>query len=427
MDQHKVCPHCGASLHPAASFCPYCAQSVQPHKEIFSPRHMPRRALYSALLIAFAAAVILTAITWQNSRPKVYDNDGTEIIYRDQGVDYQLCIAWANAPFTPANRVRHNGTAPMNEIFRYPVLLFINLTDSETFAAEEFLERVDSVTGEISQADSDFQITCSEAVRDTNYAPNSAAVLYMNSMVTSLGDHSAELTISVRMKNGDVIRLHQTQAMEGITTWDFTADDAPMDTTAQLQAFLKKIEETVGPEDVVNIHLPPVTYTEELVIEGRPVHLIGTGDGTGVRTAFTAPVRVTMESGEVLAWENLDFIGPGAGTGLSLAARVHLINCRVAGWNTGVLSHTNAWVKADESIFEDNTVGFCYDAEHGSPSDSRFISDVFRGNGIAMLLKQVPNKLTLNFPGCRFTGNGADIDNRCGQDLNLSEAILESP
>ena len=49
------------------------------------------------------------------------------------------------------------------------------------------------------------------------------------------------------------------------------------------------------------------------------------------------------------------------------------------------------------------------------------------GNGIAVLLKQVPNKLTLNFPGCRFTGNGADIDNRCGQELNLSEAIFESP
>lgn len=425
MDPQKVCPHCGAALHPEASFCPRCAQSIQPRKEVSPPRHMPGRALYGALLIFLAAVLVLAAVSWQNSRPKVYDNDSTEVIYRDQGMDYQLCIAWANDPFTPANRVRHNGTAPLDEMFRYPVLLFINLADGETSAAEEFLERVDSITGEISQVDQNFQITCSEAVRDTDYVPNSAAILYMNPLVTSLGDHSAELTISVRMKNGDVIRLHQTQVIAGITTWDFTSDDAPMDTVAELEAFLKKVEETVGPEDVINIHLPPVTYTEELVIDSRPIHLIGAGDRAGARTTFTAPVRVTMESGEVLAWENLDFIGPGTGTGLSFSARAHLTNCRVAGWDTGVLAHTHAWVKADESVFEDNTVGFHFNAEYGSPSDNRFISDVFRNNGTAVLLEQVPNKLALSFPGTRFTGNGTDIDNRCGQEVDLSEAIFE--
>lgn len=419
------CPHCGAQLRSGASFCPHCARSVNERREVLPPRRMPRRGLTSALLILLAAVVILTAVSWHNSRPKVYDNDSTEVIYRDQGVDYQLCIARENAPFTPADRVRRNGTAPLDELLRYPVLLFINLADGETFAAEEFLERVDSITGETSPVDQDFQITCSEAVRDTDYVPNSAAILYMNALVTSLGDHSSELTISVRMKNGDVIRLHQTQAITGIMTWVFTSDDAPMATVAELEAFLKKVEETVGPEDVVNIHLPPVTYTEALVIDGRPVHLIGTGDGTGARTAFTAPVRVTMESGEVLAWENLDFIGPGTGTGLSFSARAHLTNCRVAGWDTGVLAHTKAWVKADESVFEDNTVGFCCDAEYGSPSDSRFISDIFRNNGTAVLLEQVPNQLALGFPGCRFSGNGADIDNRCGQQLDLSETIFE--
>lgn len=419
------CPHCGAPLPEGASFCPGCARSVKERKEMSPPRRMPRRALYGGLLTVLAAVVVLAAVSWQHSRPRVCDNDSTEVIYRDQGVDYQLCIAWEGAPFTPIGRVRHNGAVPLDEVFRYPVLLFINLADGETSAAEEFLERVDSITGEISQADQGVQITCSEAVRDTDYIPDSAAILYMNLMVTSLGEHAAELTISVRMKNGDVIRLHQTQAMTGIITWDFTTDDAPMNTTAELEAFLKKIEETVGPEDVVNIHLPPVTYTEELAVEGRPVHLIGTEDGPGARTAFTAPVRVTMEGGEVLAWENLDFIGPGTGTGLSLAARVHLYNCRVAGWDTGVLAHTQAWVKADESVFEDNTVGLCYDAEYGSPSDEWFISNVFRGNGTAVLLKQVPSKLALSFPGTRFIGNGTDIDNRCGQELDVSQAVFE--
>ena len=42
------------------------------------------------------------------------------------------------------------------------------------------------------------RLYCSEAVRDTDYVPNSAAILYMNSIVTGTGIHSAELTVSLR-------------------------------------------------------------------------------------------------------------------------------------------------------------------------------------------------------------------------------------
>lgn len=424
MEEWKICPHCGAKLPEQAAFCPYCARSINRRTTHAPPRHMPRRALRSALLITLAVILALAAIGWRSTRPGIYDNDSTEVIYRDHGVDYQVCIAWADAPFTPADRVRHNGGAPLDELYRYPVLLYVNLTDGETFAADEFLERVDSITGEISDPDEHFQISCSEAVRDTDYVPNSAAILYMNPLVTSPGDHSAELTVNIRMKNGDVIRLHQTQMMKGVMTWDFTAADAPMDTVEELEAFLAEVEEMVEPEDQVNIHLPPVTYTEELVIDGRPVNLIGSGDGAGARTAFTAPIQVAMEDGTVLFWENLDFTGPGTGTGLSVSARMHLTGCYVAGWDTGVLAHTNAWCKADESVFEDNAVGFCFSAEYGSPSDDRFISDVFRNNGTAVVLEQVPNQAALNFSGCRFSGNGTDIDNRCGQQLDVSGAFF---
>ena len=47
----RSCPHCGASLHEEASFCPYCTQAINTREEIHPPRHMPRRALYSALLV----------------------------------------------------------------------------------------------------------------------------------------------------------------------------------------------------------------------------------------------------------------------------------------------------------------------------------------------------------------------------------------
>lgn len=420
----KNCPHCGASLQEEASFCPYCAKSVNQRKQPHPP-YISGRALRSAVVLLAALALALIAGLWQHCRPRVYDNDSTEVIYRDQGVDYQLCIAWTDDPFTPAGRARYNGSAPLDEIYRYPVLLYINLAGTETFAAETFLERVESITGEISQVDQDFQITCSEAVRDTDYVPNSAAILYMNSMVTSLGTHSAELTISIQMKNGDVIRLHQTQTTEGIMTHHFTSDDAPLDTVEDLNAFLARLGELAGAEDEVYIHLPPVTYTGELSLDGRAVHLIGSADAAGSRTTFTSPMAVTSETGWLFCFEGFDLIGPGEGTGLSISARLHLTDCRIAGWETGVLAHTNAWVNADECVFEDNAVGFCFDAEHGSPSDTRYVNDLFRNNGTAVLLAQVPNDVSLQFPGTRFQDNGTDIDNRCGHKLELDEAVFE--
>ena len=420
----KSCPRCGASLHEEASFCPYCTQAVYTRKEIYPPRHMPRRALYSALIVFAAAVLALLAVLWAHSRPTVYDNDGTEVIYTDQGVEYQICIAWANDPFQPANRQRFQD-GPIDESYRYPVLLYINLTDGETFAADEFLERVDHITAQVNGLDQGLQMTCAQPVRDTAYVPNTAAIVYINYIGTNAGRYSAELTISIQMKNGDVIRLHETQVVDIYMTHDFTTEDAPMDTVQDLEALLQHIKETVPEREQVNIHLPPVTHTGELVVEGRAVNFTGSGDGPGARTTFAAPVRVNMETGAVLFWENIDFTGPGTGTGLSASARVYLEDCRVAGWDTGILAHTNAWVAVHGSLIENNEVGFHYNAEYGSPSDSRFLEDTFQNNGTAVLLEQVPNQISLEFPGSRFEGNGRDIDNRCGQELDLSGTAFE--
>ena len=419
----RSCPHCGASLHEEASFCPYCSQAVNERKEGSPPRHMPRRALYSALLVFSAAAVFLLLSFLFRSRPRVYDNDSADIIYSSQGVDYQLCIAWADTPFTPVRQRSTGGV--MNESYRYPVLLYISLADRETFAADAFLEQVDRITAEVSGADEGLDISCTQPVRNTDYVPDSAAIVYMDYIATTADRHFAELTISVQMKNGDVLRLHQTQIIDVYMTYDYTVDDAPMDTVQDLQALLKQIEATTRVDDEINIHLPPVTYTEEFVWEGRPVSFIGSSDGTGHRTTFAAPVRVTNQSGWLFFFDNISFTGPGSGTGLSASARVHLTDCRVAGWDTGVLAHTNAWVNIDNSIIEDNTVGFHFNAETGSPSDTQFQDNIFRDNTAAVLLERVPNQVSLKFPGTRFSGNSIDIDNRCGQALDLSGATFE--
>ena len=276
----KSCPHCGRSLPEEASFCPCCAQTVNVRKGVCPPRYIPGRVLYSTLIV-FAAAVLVLLAFGTRSRPKVYDNGNAEVIYTSQGTAYQLCVAWADAPFQPAHQRYANG--PADEVYRYPVLLYANLAGSETYADEAFLELVDHMTAEVNGLDEELQMTCEQPVRDTDYVPNSAAIVYVNYVATATGEHTAELTISLHMKNGDVIRLHQMQMVEIYGTHDYTVEDAPMDTVQDLEALLKHIEETVDQKEQVNIHLPPVTYTEKLVLDGRPVNLTGSRDESGKR------------------------------------------------------------------------------------------------------------------------------------------------
>ena len=41
------------------------------------------------------------------------------------------------------------------------------------------------------------------------------------------------------------------------------------------------------------------------------------------------------------------------------------------------------------------------------------------------LQDDVPTDVTMNFQNSRFSGNRVDIDNRCGQPLDLTQAIFE--
>lgn len=71
-------------------------------------------------------------------------------------------------------------------------------------------------------------------------------------------------------------------------------------------------------------------------------------------------------------------------------------------------------------------MGICFDAVDAPlVSDDFYTNDVFQNNETAVLLERVSGDTSLKFYGSRFTGNGTDIDNRCGQALDLSDAIFE--
>ena len=75
--------------------------------------------------------------------------------------------------------------------------------------------------------------------------------------------------------------------------------------------------------------------------------------------------------------------------------------------------------------FEDNETGIHFNADTGSFMDSRYMEDVFRNNTTAVLLERVPTETAISFPESLFSGNGADIDNRCGQEISIADTIFE--
>lgn len=178
---------------------------------------------------------------------------------------------------------------------------------------------------------------------------------------------------------------------------------------------------TAPADTVIYIHPPAVTYEGGLSINGRAINPLGSQEG---RTIFTSNTQVTIDGGLICCFDRLDFRGDGSGIGLSASARVHLTNGTSSGWKTGILAYGNTWVNAMDCRFEDNQVGFHFNATADAVSHTIYSDNEFTNNGTAVLLESVLTDVSLRFPGSVFSGNGTDIDNRCNQDLDISQAIF---
>lgn len=420
MDPQKVCPHCGAALHPEASFCPRCAQSIQPRKEVSPPRHMPRRALYGALLIFLAAVLVLAATVWAQTRPKTYESDTGELDYHG----YQLLLTQGREVEPVPLASFH---AMIDYAYRTPAPLYAISLEDGSMAPDAFLEEVASVTAVISSPDSLASITCTEPEVKSEYYPEAAFLSLVDFILKGPGNCTAELLYTITMKNGDVIHMGQTYTLESISIYTYTAQDVPMNTIEELQALVDKASKEIGEYDQIHLYLPAVTYAGGLEIGERFVRLYGSVGPDGQRTTFTDTTRVSSPQG-VSEFQDIAFLGSGQGVGVEVSGttRFLLTNCRVSGWETGFQAVDSAWIDADGCIFADNRVGLRFDsADTPMVSDNYYTGNTFQNNGTAVLLEHVGSDVSLCFPGTRFTGNGTDIDNRCSQEVDLSEAIFE--
>lgn len=340
----KTCPHCGAPLPEEASFCHNCAQTVNERKELRPPRHMPRRALYSALIIVLVLALAVGG--WLYTRPKVYDNGTAEVIYTDQGGTYQILAGYGTDRFEPIHE--YTVSCEEEEEYRMPSRLYINHQESGANAKEVFMKKVEEVAVEIIQSDDSpvpWRWSKPEAI---SFAPDAAMV--------SLLDYTAqsgpmELIWTLTMENGDTIRLHQRIDLISIPTYHYYPEDTPMETAEELQALVDKVSAEVEEEAIVYIHLPPVTYTGGLTIDQRSVNLIGSTDETGQRTTFTSTVHLSSTLDQIVYFNDIDFAGDQNSIGISASSRLHLTGCRLSGWKTGLLGYGYTWVNADECVF----------------------------------------------------------------------------
>ena len=418
MEVWKSCPHCGAQLPDAASFCPHCAQNISERKEVTPPRHMPRRALYSALIVLLILAVALAA--WTYTQPKVCDNGTAEVIYTDGDGPYQLLLNHFGDRFQPmadyAEEVEEGTTS------NKPSRLFINHMDTGVNAKEVFLRKVEAINVELlrgGDSPEPWQYTQPQASDYDLEAASRSILTYTDRS----GD--MELRWNIRMKNGDTIRLYQRMALGVVPTRHFYPEDVPMDTMDDLQALVDQVNETITSDVIVYIHLPAVTYEGSLLLEQRSMNLIGSEGPEGTRTTFTGTLQATAQKGYICKFQNLSFMGDGEGVGVSASARINFNDCQFTGWRTGVLCYGNSWVNIKNSVFEDNTVGFHFNSTSDNRSDHMYSGNLFRRNGTAVLLESVPGDQALYFDGPRFSRNGVDIDNRCGHEVSIAAAIFE--
>ena len=86
-----------------------------------------------------------------------------------------------------------------------------------------------------------------------------------------------------------------------------------------------------------------------------------------------------------------------------------------------MLTYGPTWVNAMDCRFEDNQVGFRFNAEGTVVTHTQYANNEFFHNGTAVLLKSVPAESPLSFPGSVFEDNDTDIANRCGREVNISQ------
>ena len=411
----KKCRNCGAYLPEGASFCPHCTQSQIEKQKVKPPHLWRKKALIAALavlvLVAAALAVFLP------HRPKTYEG-GAFFTYTDQDGTYELLVGtFSNAIGDKQPEEKRTLSLSVDETSCLPALLgvFQNGTLADP---EAFLAKVERCTLEAFPNENE-ALDIAEPRHDETFAPSllSAEVFFTGASGTN------ELVWTLTMKNGDTIRLKHTYEILPLVHEAFTAEDYPLNTMEDLEALLDRIDKEVPAETVVDIYLPPVTYTGDLHISSHAVNLYGCSDGSG-RTVIEGSLTVSTHNPDNVMLHDLDFVGNG-GNGLTATASAVIWNCSFTGYDIGAAVEDGGMIGVEACTFRNNRIAFSYDTLHYSSFKPGFPDCMVEDNGIGIRFVNLPGAMPLDFSGTVFSGNGTDIDNPIRYPIDLSNAIFE--
>lgn len=412
------CPYCNAELPDDASFCPHCAHSLREKEQVKPARPFRRKALIATLCVALVLAGI--AIWSAANRAGIYEADGAYLAYSDSDGDYELVAAFHPGDIENNKPVKSKTASQVvDESSNLPVMIGVYKEGKLLEDPEEFFSKTKSctLTAEPAADSQGSDLEVPEPEYNTNYLPAARV-----SVTTYTGESGTnDLYWTIIMKNGDTLRLKQTFEVLPLEHLIITADDYPMETVEDIKALIDKINAEASEDAVVDVYLPPKTYTGDLSIVSRSINLYGDPEGG---TVLQGSLSVNTDFPYVVFLSDISFEGQG-GTGLSATASVFMTSCSFTGYDIGAVALDGGFIAVHECAFTDNTVGFKYNSIRHSSFDNIFPENTFIGNDIGVQFEQLEGTICIAFDETVFENNRIDIDNPINYPINTDNAIFK--
>lgn len=412
----KKCKNCGTELPESASFCPHCTQSQIDRTEVKPPRLWRKKTLYILLSLLLLTGIVL-AVLFLPHRPKTFEG-GASLTYTDKNGTYNLCLSTFPDDIQNGRPEEQRSlTLSADGETCLPSLMGI-YQNGALVDPDAFLSKVENFTVTASP-DEAHTITFGGIGHMDVFAPStlSAEVILTGQSGTN------DIIWTLFMKNGDTIRLKHTYEIIPLSHLSYTADDVPLNTMEDLRALLKRIDEEVPAETVVDIYLPPETYTGDLGITTRAVNLYGCSDGSG-RTVIEGSLTVGTHFPDNVMLHDLDFVGSG-GAGLTASASAVINHCSFTGYDIGADVEDGGMIGVEACTFRQNGIGFRYNTNSYYSFKTAFPNSVVEDNGIGVQFLNCPGSTLLDFVGTVFSNNTTDIYNPISYPIETSLATFK--
>ena len=412
MNDTKLCIHCGRDLPGDASFCPYCAGSQVKKEDVRFPGIRRRRVLRVLLIAAVLLAIVLAAVLWK--RPRSYEADGAELVYKSGGVSWHLLLRNDQVDFlhwtTPQEL--YTRTLVRGTQAAIPLQLYVYREDTGENAKDAFAELVERSAVTVTAAPGSGIASASVPA----WNPGFPDAMLEADVVYDTDCSANDIFWTLTMKNGDTLTLREKMEIRIRPEASYSYKNTPLETMEDPKALIEKAGREVGPDAIVTITLAPVVYEGDLAIEGRAISLVGTEEGSS-RTTFTGTLFIRSEEPQHLSVSSIHFRGNNAGTGIEATSSFEAEACSFEGLETGILAGDGACPILSGCCFESCGTGVLIDSSSSLLRAAFIHEGVFIGNKTAVCLERLPFDDTFYLISCTFTDNETDVENHAGNKI----------